>query len=70
MDVDRRCHSNPRIQTVWDIVLTVWAVISQAGHEQRPGTALYPAGFVSFEDDPNQGSTILAARLIFQRHFK
>lgn len=64
MDVDRHCHANPCIQTVWDIGLTVWAVMRQAGHEQAPSTSLYPAGLVSFDEDSNKGGPMLAARLI------
>lgn len=69
MDVDRHCHTNPCIQTVRDIGLTVWAVMRQAGHEQKPAPP-YPAGLVSLDEDPNEGSTILAARLIARLEFK
>ena len=64
MDVDRHCHSNPFIHIVWDISLTVWAMMREAGHEQTPSTSSSLAGLVSFDEDSNTGRIILAARVI------
>lgn len=59
MAVDRPCHSDPCALTVWDIGLTVWTVMRQAGHTEMQGISLSQAGLVSFDEEFNEGMAIL-----------